>query len=159
MLAPLQRSIEVECGQHRAFEIFIERMESWWPLAKYSVSAMGGKKSKELRVEAKAGGKITEITADGREYLWGIIRVIDAPRFLSMEFHIPLPDETVEDRSLVEVTFTVLSAHRTRVDLKQSNWEAFGKRAEMLQGGYGKGWLEIFDHAFAAACHHKNGKE
>ena len=69
-----------------------------------------------------------------------------------MNFHIPHPTEVVTDRSLVEVRFTVLDEHQTRVELKQSNWEAFGKRAKDLQGGYGGGWAMIFDSAYKAAC-------
>ena len=54
--------------------------------------------------------------------------------------------------SSVEVRFTVLSENQTRVELKQSNWEAFGKLAKDLQGGYGKGWTIIFESAYKAAC-------
>jgi hypothetical protein len=50
------------------------------------------------------------------------------------------------------VRFTALENERTRVQLTQSNWEAFGKRAEMMQGGYGKGWAVIFEQAFKSAC-------
>ena len=69
-----------------------------------------------------------------------------------MNFHIPHPKEEVENRSLVEIRFTVLGKNQTRVELKQSNWEAFGKRAKDLQGGYGGGWTIIFESAYKEAC-------
>ena len=66
-----------------------------------------------------------------------------------MDFHIGLPPANA---SLVEVRFTVLDADRTRVELTQSNWEAFGDMAEMMRGGYGSGWVIIFVQAYKSAC-------
>jgi uncharacterized protein YndB with AHSA1/START domain len=152
MLAPIVKVIEVPCSQKMAFRIFLSEMNTWWPLGKFTVSAMGGKPAKELRVEARQGGTIVEVTHDDKECLWGTILSYEPDDFLRMSFHIPLPTEVVEDRSLVEVRFTALGDDRTRVQLTQSNWEAFGKRAEMLQGGYGGGWVIIFEQAFRNAC-------
>ena len=53
-----------------------------------------------------------------------------------------------ENASLVEVRFTELENERTRVELTQSNWEAFGDMAEMMRGGYGSGWVIIFEQAY-----------
>jgi uncharacterized protein YndB with AHSA1/START domain len=127
-------------------------MDSWWPLGMFTTSAMTGLPARAIRIEAKAGGTIVEIAADGTEHLWGMITTYDPYAFVSMDFHIPLPDEQVASRSLVEVRFTALAPERTRVRLTQSRWEAFGERAAMLQGGYGPGWSVIFAQAFQAAC-------
>ena len=54
--------------------------------------------------------------------------------------------------SLVEVRFTSLADARTRVELTQSNWEAFGDMAEMMRGGYGSGWVIIFEASYQHAC-------
>ena len=62
-----------------------------------------------------------------------------------------LPNQA-ESASLVEVRFTALGNERTRVELAQSNWEAFGERAETMRGGYGGGWVVIFEQAFKSAC-------
>ncbi|MBL8018574.1 MAG: SRPBCC domain-containing protein [Leptospirales bacterium] len=152
MLPPLVKTIDVPCSQEMAFTVFLNDMQSWWPLGKFSVSAMGGKPSKSLRVDAKQGGQIVETTADDREYLWGIIQTYDPYDYLSMDFHIPQPMEKVESRSFLELRFTALGPELTRVELKQSNWEAFGENAAMLQGGYGKGWAIIFEQSFRVAC-------
>lgn len=42
MLEPIVRVIEVPCGQEAAFNIFISEMNTWWPLGKYTTSAMDG---------------------------------------------------------------------------------------------------------------------
>jgi len=152
VLDPIIKTIEVPCSQEKAFEVFVNEMDSWWPLGKFTVSAMGGKPAKSIRVEARPGGKIVEIGPDDTEHLWGTIRSYDPHDFVSMDFHIPRPGEKVESRSLVEVRFTALGKERTRVELAQSNWEAFGEWAAMLHGGYGKGWAVIFEQAFKSAC-------
>lgn len=152
MLAPIIRTIEVPCNQELAFNIFILEMDSWWPLSKFTVSAMGGNTAKGIRVDTKPGGEIVEIGPDDSEHLWGSIKDYNPHYYLSMHFHIPTPDEVVKDRSLVELTFTVIDENNTRVELKQSNWEAFGERAKDLQGGYSGGWSIIFETAYKAAC-------
>lgn len=152
MLAPIVRTIEVPCGQMEAFQIFVHELDSWWPLGRYTTSAMTGRPARAIRVEARPGGAIVEIAADGTAYPWGTIIAYEPYAFVSMEFHIPSPDERVAGRSLVEVRFTALGPARTRVRLTQSRWEAFGERAKMLQGGYGQGWGVIFEEAFKAAC-------
>ena len=152
MLTPIIRIVEVPCNQEQAFTIFIAEMDSWWPLSKFTVSAMGGQPAKGVRVDTKPGGEIVEIGSNGSEHSWGFIKDYDPYSYLSMHFHIPTPDEIVNDRSLVELTFTVIDEDNTRVELKQSNWEAFGGRAKDLQGGYGGGWTMIFEQAYKAAC-------
>ncbi len=150
MLDPIIKTIEVPCSQQKAFGVFVNEMGSWWPLDKRSMSLMqGGKPAKSLRVEAKQGGKIVEIGSDDTEHLWGTIKSYDPHDFVSMDFHMGLPPENA---SLVEVRFTALGEEQTRVELTQSNWEAFGDMAEMMRDGYGSGWVIIFEEAYKSAC-------
>jgi uncharacterized protein YndB with AHSA1/START domain len=150
MLDPIIKTIEVPCSQEKAFRVFVNEMGSWWPLDKRSMSLkFTGKPAKSLRIEPKQGGKIVEIGHDDTEHLWGTIKSYDPHDFLSMDFHMGMPAESA---SLVEVRFTTLGNERTRVELTQSNWEAFGEMAEMMRGGYGSGWVIIFEQAFKSAC-------
>ena len=151
MLDPIIKTIEVPCSQEKAFRVFVDEMGSWWPLDKRSMSLMqgDGKPAKSLRIEAKLGGQIVETGHDDTEYLWGTIRSYDPHDSLSLDFHMGLPPENA---SLVEVRFTALENGRTRVVLSHSNWEAFGDMAEMMRGGYGSGWVIIFEQAYKSAC-------
>ena len=151
MLDPIIKTIEVPCSQEKAFGVFVNEMGSWWPLDKRSMSLMSGdrKPARSLRIEAKQGGQIVETGHDGTEYHWGTIRTFDPHDLLTMDFHMGLPPENA---SLVEVRFTALENERTRVELTHSNWEAFGDMAEMMRGGYGSGWVIIFEEAYKSAC-------
>ncbi len=150
MLDPIIKTIELPCSQERAFGVFVNEMGSWWPLDKRSMSMIsGGKPAKSLRIDPKEGGKIVEIGHDDTEHLWGTIRSYDPHDSLSMDFHMGLP---AENASLVEVRFTELENERTRVELTQRNWEAFGDMAEMMRDGYGSGWVIIFEQAYKSAC-------
>jgi Activator of Hsp90 ATPase homolog 1-like protein len=149
MLDPIRKIIEVPCSQKRAFEVFVHEMGSWWPLGKRSMSMKSGKPAKALRIEPRQGGRIVEIGHDGTEHLWGTITSYDPHESIRMDFHMGLP---AKNASLVVVRFTPLESERTRVELTQSNWEAFGELAEMMRNGYGSGWVVIFEQAFKLAC-------
>ena len=149
MLEPIVKTIEVPCSQEKAFKVFVNEMGTWWPLDKRSMSMKSGKPAKSLRIEPRQGGKIVEIGHDDTEHLWGTIKSYDPYGSITLDFHMGLP---AENASLVEVRFTALQQERTRVELTQSNWEAFGDMAEMLRGFYGSGWVVIFERAFKSAC-------
>jgi uncharacterized protein YndB with AHSA1/START domain len=149
VLDPIIKTIEVPCNQKKAFVVFVNEMGSWWPLDKRSMSMKSGKPAKSLRIDPRQGGKIVEIGHDDTEHLWGTIKAYHPHDSISMDFHMGLP---AENASLVEVRFTALGNERTRVELTQSNWEAFGDLAEMMRGGYGSGWVIIFEKAYKSAC-------
>lgn len=152
MLEPIVKTIEVPCSKETAFNVFINEMHSWWPLDRFTTSALGGSVAKSIRVEAKPGGEIVEIGPDDTEHPWGTINTYDPYDYISMDFHVPHPSEIDINRSLVEVRFITIDDGQTRVELTQSNWEAFGEMAQMVFGGYGQAWNLIFAQAYKAAC-------
>ncbi len=149
MLDPIVKTIDVPCSQEKAFHVFVHEMGSWWPLHKRSMSMHAGASAKALQVEPKVGGRIVEIGHDDTEHHWGTISSYDPHGFVAMDFHMGLPPDQA---SLVEVRFTTLADDKTRVQLTQSNWEAFGDMAEMMYKGYGSGWVIIFEEAYKEAC-------
>lgn len=151
MLDPIVKTIEVPCGQAQAFDVFVREMGTWWPLGRFTVSAMGGAPARTIRVDARAGGAIVEIGPDDAEHLWGTIEAFEPHDFVRMRFHFAPPGVEVTGRTLVEVRFTALGEARTRVQLTQSDWEALGEQAAMVRGGYGSAWTLIFEQAYPAA--------
>lgn len=152
MIEPLIKVIEVPCSQKNAFDVFLDKMETWWPLGKFTVSAMAGQPAKGIRVDAREGGVITEIGSDGTEVQWGTIRVLDRYARLVMDFHIPRPGDVVTTRPLLELDFVAMGPTQTRVTLTQSNFEALGDMGAPVRGGYGFGWTMIFEGGYKAAC-------
>lgn len=151
MIQPLVKTIEVPCDQRKAFTVFLE-MGSWWPKGKFATSVMRGQTVKDLRVDARKGGRIVEVASDDQEHLWGTITVYDPYNHVRMDFHVPHPSEKNPGFSTVDVRFSSLGNGRTRVELTQSNWEALGDVAETVQGGYRQAWVMIFEGAYKAAC-------
>lgn len=150
-MEPLVKTIEVPCGQETAFTVFLE-MGSWWPVNRFATSVMRGASVREIRVDAREGGRIVEVASDGREHLWGTITTYAPHHTLVMDFHVPHPSEDDPGFSTVEVRFTPLEGDRTRVELTQSNWEALGDVAEQVQQGYRQAWVMIFEGAYLEAC-------
>ena len=101
-LPPIVKSIDVRCCQKRAFETFIHRMDTWWPLASRSMSLMWneGRPAKGLTVDARLGGRIVEQSPDGGEYHWATITQYLPYSTLKLDFHMGLAPETA---SLVEI--------------------------------------------------------
>ncbi len=164
MLDPLIKTVEVPCSQEKAFRVFINEMDTWWPKDKFTTSAMSGQEAEAIRVDPRPGGKIVEVWPNGNEYEWGTIKAYDPNDFLSLDFHIPrpgeqagsrtlMPGEREDSRTLIEVRFTALGEAQTRVELTQSNWEeAFGESAADIREGYDFGLGMIIEQAFKAAC-------
>ena len=152
MIEPINKSIVVQRCQDTAFTVFIEEMDTWLSLGKFTVSAISVAAAQTIRVEARAGGTSVEVGTQGQEHLWGMIRSYEPFSCIAMDFHIPQPNEVVVDRSLVELRFTNLEEEKTLVDLKQSNWEAFGEYAKALW----RGWVEIFERSYSQACTRRN---
>ncbi len=152
MLDPLVKTIDVPCNAKTAFDTFIGGMAGWWPLDRFTVSAMAGTPAKTIRVDARRGGEITEIGGTGEEVLWGVIDEYDPPQALGLSFHIPRPGDVVQDRSHLRLRFLPMGDDETRVELTQTNWEAFGDMASDVRGGYDGGWSMILDGAFKPAC-------
>ena len=149
MLDPVVKVIDVPCNRQTAFDIFVADINSWWPLDKNSVSAMGGNAARSLKLESKVGGSIVETGHDGTEHLWGSVKEYNPPDMIALNWHIGLPDTSA---SLVEVRFTEVSANETRVELIHSNWEVFGDKADDMRNGYNAGWVGVFEQAYFNAC-------
>ena len=149
MLDPIVKTIEVPCTQEQAFNTFVDQVSSWWPLDKNSVSAMQGEVAKNVTIEARPGGKVFEIGHDDTEHRWGTVTEYQPHELITIDWHIGLPQENASE---VCVRFTVVSANKTKVELRHSRWEAFGEKAESMRSGYDQGWVGVFETAYNNAC-------
>ena len=110
---------------------------------------MQGYVAKKVEIEAKTGGSIYEIGHDDTRHEWGSVTTYSPSDKLVLAWHIGL---SAEQASRVTVDFIVIDANKTKVVLTHDNWEAFGEKANDIREGYNKGWVGVFETAYAGAC-------
>jgi hypothetical protein len=140
-IAPVKRSVVVKTNAERAFNIFTEGFDSWWPRSHH----IGKSPMKKAIVEGRVGGRCYTEQEDGTECPWGQILVWEPPRRFVMAWQIThewgyQPD--VAKSSEVEVRFTPLDDGTTRVDLEHRNFERMGPGGSTMAVGVGGegGW-------------------
>jgi uncharacterized protein YndB with AHSA1/START domain len=97
--------------------------------------------------EPAQGGRIYEVTSDGREAPWAEILVYDPPRRLVLAWK---PNDRDQPPTEVEVRFEA-DGDGTRLDLEHSGWARLGDLATEARKGYSAGWqLPLARYAAAA---------
>jgi uncharacterized protein YndB with AHSA1/START domain len=136
---PVHKSLVVDCGLERAFEVFTREIGSWWPLGKYSI---GSHRITEVVFEEQAGGRVFERHADGGEGEWGRLLEWNPPHAFVMTWY---PGGGPEDATELEVRFAAEGAG-TRVDLIHRGWERLGAAGPERRSGYDSGWSDVLGH-------------
>ncbi len=133
--APVEKTLSLKATPERAFAHFTDNIAAWWPLASHSLSEG---LARSVVFEAKAGGRIFEIDAAGREREWGRVRDCEKPHRLVFSWLL----ENLADATEVEVTFAPDGKGGTHFTLLHRGWRetkaAFGRR-DM----YDHGWLAV----------------
>ena len=135
-IAPVLRSVTVECSPEHAFSVFTERIGEWWPLSQYSVyeGEVAG-----VDFEPRAGGQIVERSKAGQESSWGEILVWEPYSRLVFTWR---PGHGPDDPSTeVELRFLAVG-DATRVELEHRGWEALAE-PEKSRSGYEQGWAGV----------------
>lgn len=145
---PIRKSVTVPLSPAEAFDLFVTRMDTWWPLAEKSVSAGRDiRPSQTLRVEPGVGGRIVEEMADGTEALWGEILDWEPGARFRMTW---VPGRAAEMPTEVDVTFTRVGPD-CRVDLTHSGFEAHASGTE-ARAMYDGGWHLLIGTVYAKAA-------
>ena len=66
-IAPVVQSVLVKADPARTFDLFVNRMEAWWPHGR----TIGKNPHVAILLEQKPGGRWFERDADGNETNWG----------------------------------------------------------------------------------------
>lgn len=130
-VGPLVKTIRLDASMERAFRHFTDNIHVWWPLANHSLSLAA---AKSVVFEARAGGRIYEIEASGREREWGRVLVCEPPRRLVFSWVLEAPADATE----VEVTFEE-EGPGCRLRLVHSGWER-RREGALWRGRYDVGW-------------------
>lgn len=150
--APVRKSITVKAGAERAFQVFTQGVDTWWPRTHH----IGKSPMKKIFIESRVGGRCYSSQVDGTECDWGQVLVWEPPRRFVLAWQISHtwgyePDPTKS--SEVEVRFTPLADGSTRIDLEHRHFERHGAGAGAMRTAVDApgGWTGILQ-LFAAAA-------
>ena len=138
-VAPLQKSLTIDCDVERAFRVFTEEIATWWPTSSHSV---GGDKVETVVFEGRVDGRVYERQTDGTKGEWGRVLVWEPPHRLVLAFY---PGHDPSEGTEVEVRFTP-DGHRTLLELEQRGWENRGEKAAEARASYDTGWDHVLGY-------------
>jgi uncharacterized protein YndB with AHSA1/START domain len=141
-IAPIRKEIVIEAPQERAFRVFTERLDAWWPREHH----IGKAELKTAVLECKPGGRWYEQGVDGSECDWGKVLVWEPPSRLVLAWSIS--SSWSYDPSLVtevELRFTAEGAKRTRVEFEHRHLDRMGAAAAATRDMMDKGWERTLD--------------
>jgi hypothetical protein len=150
-MEPIRRSVTVGLEPERAFTLFTEEMDSWWPVETHAraVDEFGDEELKVERVEFQthAGGRILEHMSNGQALPWGDVLVWEPPARFVLEWH---PSSSNRPPTEVEVRFTA-RPDGTVVELEHRGWERLGPGFAEVRGSYDSGWVPTLERFRVAA--------
>jgi DNA-binding transcriptional ArsR family regulator len=134
-IMPVRKTCTVPLTPEAAFALFTRRIGEWWPVGTHSIStdesAVAG-----LRFDGRVGGRVVEVTTDGREHSWADVLAWNPPTRFVLSWH---PSTEPLAASRLEVSFRPVAAG-TEVLLEHSAWEEFGESGGKLRDDYDTGW-------------------
>lgn len=148
--APLCKSITVKASVERAFQVFTEGADTWWPRSHH----IGKSPMKKLIIEGRVGGRCYSEQVDGTDCPWGQVLEWEPPRRFVMAWQITHEwgyEPDLAKSSEVEVRFTPEPGGSTRVDLEHRYFErhgAGGATMRMSVDNPDMGWLGLL-HLYA----------
>jgi uncharacterized protein YciI/uncharacterized protein YndB with AHSA1/START domain len=137
----VNKQIVVETSAERAFRVFTDKIDRWWPREHH----IGYSPLVRMTIEPWVGGRWYSLHQDGSQTETGKVLVWEPPRRVVLSWQITAdwkydPNFTTE----VEATFTPEAPNRTRVELEHRNLDRYGEGAFDLRakidapGGWGK---------------------
>lgn len=136
-LEPLVRFIEVNCSQAAAFDLWVFKPSTWWPMSNHTTF---GADATAVVFEPGIKGRIYEQNDAGMQREWGRITDWRPPSSVAFTWHIYGSAEEATD---VEVSFKRLDEEHTRVTITHSGWERLAERAAEIRDGNKTGWTDL----------------
>jgi uncharacterized protein YndB with AHSA1/START domain len=151
--ASVRQTITVKAPVQRAFAVFTEGFDTWWPREHH----LGETDLKAAVLELRQGGRWYEQTVDGKECDWGQVLAWEPPSRLLLSWQIR-PDFTPEPdpakASEIEIRFTAEGPDQTRVDVEHRAFERHGPDGDAMRQAVAgdQGWSGIL-RLYAAVVH------
>jgi uncharacterized protein YndB with AHSA1/START domain len=133
----VRKSVRVQAPVERAFSVFVEQMETWWPATHH----IGKTPFEAIFVEPRVGGRWYERNAAGEQCDWGKVLAWDPPYRVTFSWHVGpghdqadwVCDPDPAKASEVEIRFTAEGPATTLVELKHSRLERHGAGWQQLR--------------------------
>jgi hypothetical protein len=132
-VAPVVKSVHVNCGVANAFAVFTRGIGSWWPLDQL---ALAPGEVKEVVWEEREGGEVYEISRSGERSHWATVLEWEPPAGFTIAWKVD-PDALAATE--VEVRFAP-EGDGTQVVLEHRHWDLLGTGAAETRDNYDGGW-------------------
>jgi uncharacterized damage-inducible protein DinB/uncharacterized protein YndB with AHSA1/START domain len=144
----VHKSVRVKADPARAFSVFTEGFDTWWPRGHH----IGKKPLQKAVIEPRVGGRCFGREADGVECQWGTVTAWEPPNRFVIAWQIDPSwqfDPDLSHAGEVEIRFTSEAGGMTRVDLDHRHLERHGKDFDKIRTGVAGpgGWsglLQLF---------------
>ena len=145
----IAKTVTVNVHPERAFALWVERIDAWWPKS-HSVSRQP---ATNILMESGLGGRFYERAPDGTEHDLGAIVIYDPPKHLAYHWFL---GSSAELPTIVDVRFTAAGAG-TRVDVEHRGPSLVGELWEERQGAFASAWNSLLPE-YVHYCN-KNNEE
>jgi len=140
-----RQSVVVPLSPERAFDLFVDEFDSWWPKGSHTVADATG-----VVLEARAGGRWGELDAQGEFSPWGSVLAAERPGRLLLGWQLDPEckfDPDTAKQTEVEVTFAAEGESSTRVTLEHRGFEVWGGRGAGMRDSVGAegGWRALLN--------------
>ncbi len=128
--AVVRKNVRVQAPIERAFSVFVEQMETWWPAHHH----IGANAFQSIFVEPRAGGRWYERDTQGNQCDWGTVIAWNPPHKVSLSWHLGPDWKFNPDLALaseIEIRFTP-DGPFTLVELEHRGIERHGEGYEQL---------------------------
>ena len=135
--AVVRKSVHVQAPLDRAFSVFVEQMETWWPATHH----IGKTPFESIFVEPRIGGRWYERDAAGKLTDWGKVLAWEPPHRVAFSWHVGpghdspdwICDPDPAKASEVEIRFKAEGPSTTLVELEHSKLERHGEGYQQLR--------------------------
>jgi|GEM_PF-837100 uncharacterized protein YndB with AHSA1/START domain len=151
----IRKTVSVQAPPQVAWQVFTEKMGTWWPLAIYKI---GKANAVDAVIEPYVGGRWYERGDDGSTCQWGSVLVWEPHSLLVLTWDISADwqyDATLNTE--IEVRFIGDGSSRTRVEFEHRRLDRYGVRRDEMRRVYDAegDWGRLLE-AFAGAAHSLN---
>ncbi|HVU02171.1 MAG TPA: SRPBCC family protein [Polyangiaceae bacterium] len=139
-IEPVRKEVVVNVSAERAFRVFTEGVDGWWPRKHH----IGTSPLKRTIIEPGVGGRWYSVCEDGTECDVGRVVLWEPPTKLLLSWQITAAWQYDPSfRTDVVVDFVALGPKSTRVTLEHRDLHRYGVAAEEIRGMVNQpgGWL------------------